>query len=948
MKNLKKLISVVLCVAMLASFMVVGTSAATYGDVDESKSYYTDVELLSSLDILKGDENGNFNPDAEIKRSEFAAVVCRALGAESAATSKSVAFTDVAPNHWAIGYIAWAAGKGIVNGYGDGTFMPDKAVSYQEAIKMMTAAMGYGPAAEAGQGYPWGYITEAGTYGVTTGISAEYTAPATRATVAQLVANALDAPLMDQKDTIYGKLNVVYNGKTSECDGEERTLLNHYLDVIKVKANVAQNYKTDDSLWRKNREPQVKLDLLKVMNASDKEDYVEDLYVYSDGANKLRTGVKVFVGDTDASSYLGYDVNAYLFFNEDEALELKAIIPDAKSAETLEVTKDIVKAEVSSKTITFEYWEDIENDQRTTDVDVATDAAVYVNGSYIGELNKNDAADDAFEAATEANSVLFMGPRGEYFNKVFITEYVYDVVEAVDLEELAIECNDTYIDLDKESRGNDNFVYTIIKDGVEIGIEDLAENDVLSIVAPGGELEKAAYLDIYVSSKTLTGKVTGSKNENTYYIDKVEYKTVDGVKLNLGDEGTFRLTTDGKILDFDVTTSLSDNYAYILKVYADEVYEDEFVYQVRLFTKEGKTVSYDIASSVKVTSEVKGEVKTETLKNSTGAQADLYDDMKALLEAADEETAKDNASKRLITYSLSNDEINKISFAAASGEAGKDFNVANTDGTYKATTSKFGKYYFNDATSLFYAPVTGTDGKEDWAVDADDVSLLSFASLDEDASYTAYGYAIDDRTMGAALVVNSLGFAGKASALAVVESVSDGLNAENEVVDMITVYQSGKTATYAIDEDVDTLDSVKAGDIIQIVLNGAGEISQAAVVYDGALTDHAKAVNKDDSDISFVVGYAVDKANGALYINDEVKEGGADYAFNFDANSTFALVDDDKEGYAGFISGLSSTASVKYTKFNKSGEATNDTYKVVVKLVEDEIVDIVEYVNPAK
>ena len=59
MKNLKKLISVVLCLAMMASFLVVGTSAASYGDVDETKAYYADVELLSALDILKGDENGN-------------------------------------------------------------------------------------------------------------------------------------------------------------------------------------------------------------------------------------------------------------------------------------------------------------------------------------------------------------------------------------------------------------------------------------------------------------------------------------------------------------------------------------------------------------------------------------------------------------------------------------------------------------------------------------------------------------------------------------------------------------------------------------------------------------------------------------------------------------------------------------------------------------------------
>lgn len=323
MKNLKKLISVVLSVVMVASFLVVGTSAASYPDVEETASYSAAVELLSALDILKGDENGNFNPDAEIKRSEFAAVVCRALGQENAATSSVSKFDDVAANHWAVGYIGWAAGKGIVNGYGDGTFGPDKAVSYQEAVKMIMAALGYGKLAENKGGYPYGYLSLAGTYGVTAGLSANPTEAAPRSLVAQLIYNALEAPLMDT--SYYSTTEeryVVYDGSKA-ADYEERTILSQYLDIIKVRAKVVANYKTDSGLWKKNGRPMVKVDFLKAYNESDK-DY-EEIGTSTNVGYVYKTGIKVFEGETDAADFLAQTVDAYLFYNEDDALELKAL-----------------------------------------------------------------------------------------------------------------------------------------------------------------------------------------------------------------------------------------------------------------------------------------------------------------------------------------------------------------------------------------------------------------------------------------------------------------------------------------------------------------------------------------------------------------------------------------------------------------------------------------------
>lgn len=51
--------------------------------------------------------------------------------------AKSVTFTDVPKDSWAAPYIYKLADRGIVNGYGDGTFGPDNTVQRCEYAKML-------------------------------------------------------------------------------------------------------------------------------------------------------------------------------------------------------------------------------------------------------------------------------------------------------------------------------------------------------------------------------------------------------------------------------------------------------------------------------------------------------------------------------------------------------------------------------------------------------------------------------------------------------------------------------------------------------------------------------------------------------------------------------------------------------------------------------------------
>lgn len=183
------------------------TSVAKFSDVASDAYYNSAVQTLSTLNILKGYADGSFRPNNNITRAEFCTVVCRALGLENAVpelpgnSQTDNIFKDVPKDHWAINYIAVAAGNKIVSGMGDGTFEPESNVTYEQAVKMLIVALGYEPMAAAKGGWPDVYLETAKKYGVTKNVSVvNKESDATRATVAQLVYNALPVPVMEQTE----------------------------------------------------------------------------------------------------------------------------------------------------------------------------------------------------------------------------------------------------------------------------------------------------------------------------------------------------------------------------------------------------------------------------------------------------------------------------------------------------------------------------------------------------------------------------------------------------------------------------------------------------------------------------------------------------------------------------------------------------------------------------
>ena len=107
-----------------------------YTDVAADSWYNTPVSTLGAMGIVRGYEDGSFRPDAPITRAEFAAIAVRFFENDNVNYEEGL-FTDIAGSEWFADAVAAAQEHGIVGGYPDGSFQPNKAITRAEATSIV-------------------------------------------------------------------------------------------------------------------------------------------------------------------------------------------------------------------------------------------------------------------------------------------------------------------------------------------------------------------------------------------------------------------------------------------------------------------------------------------------------------------------------------------------------------------------------------------------------------------------------------------------------------------------------------------------------------------------------------------------------------------------------------------------------------------------------------------
>ncbi len=188
----KRFISLCLTLALTAA-----PAGAAFSDISSGSLQQT-ASILGSLGIMQGTGNNRFEPNRPLTRAEFCKLAVTAMGIDDASPYASYTiFPDVHASHWAARYVNAALrhpdfkDNYIIRGYADGTFGPDRQLTYGEVCTMLLRMLGY-KESDIDPFWPADYIAQANALGLTQGVSIkDAKTPVTRADAATMLLNTL-------------------------------------------------------------------------------------------------------------------------------------------------------------------------------------------------------------------------------------------------------------------------------------------------------------------------------------------------------------------------------------------------------------------------------------------------------------------------------------------------------------------------------------------------------------------------------------------------------------------------------------------------------------------------------------------------------------------------------------------------------------------------------------
>lgn len=838
MKNLKKVLALVLALCMILStftaLTITTASAATptFNDI-EGKDYAEAVEVLSALGIVAGYEDGSFGGDKVVTRAEMAAFIVREIGLSNAASSASAnssSFTDVGNGSadWAVGSINIATQKKIIVGRGDGTFDPNSTVNYQEAVKMLVCALGRDVVATRNGGWPSGYLIAGASCGLTDGITGvEATDGCNRGVVAVLLYNALEIDLMEETS---------YSGSAVQVEETYKTLLYDYLNVVKYYDAEITATPTQGA-----------------SKSSDGFAKISGTYDYYNQEGIKANSLKVEIGETDPDAFFGDAVIVYTKDNgTNKTPTMLCIVADhsTQDAVTIDVadfysSKPVLEpgdtnTEGTNNSQYIKLYYKTENDTKAQSVKLLNSALYSDNCTIVKNGVVESPADFKKELSKLENGTIklidaktydvsegknYNGADGVY-EKVIVEAYNDFVVSDVDTEEKVISFNNKVadsLDLDDENK-----TYTIVDTkGNEVKLEDIKENDVLSIYADefdAADVDKAEVLKIVVCSNSIEGTVT-EKTSKAVYIDGEKYDIAGGVisldDFELDDTGTFYLNAAGDIAYLD-TEAASKDYAVVYEAYQDGAKKivlnvitskgedleltaqssfDYATYAVNATTKKytKTTTEYDFTDSADMTAAL-AKLSTTDKDGAYAPYVVSYDLKKGTTAQIDTIYTAGTP-----TYTYTDTATGKVVTAYAETYATRFAKWSlNKKAYYNNSEATLGAYTVDGSTVIFDIPVTVNKVSDSSKIKVYGKSGLTNSKTYDDVSV----YDLDkDNVAKAVLIKSTSNTVDEKDPIAVIQTITRAKNADGDDVYKFYMMQNGKIIS-KITEDTNTLDTL--------------------------------------------------------------------------------------------------------------------------------------------
>ncbi len=753
--------------------------------------YAANVEKMMALGVVEGYPDGTFMPENKVTRAEFLTMLLRLFNINMPASTKSQ-YSDVPADHYASGAIEWATDSGICSGYGEGLFGPDDNVTYAQAVKMLLSTMGYSYVAEQNGGYPNGYITAANAEDIYVKGITDNNFEITRAMTAELMSSALDV----------GMYLRTYNGITHD---ENATILSEYYDggIVKGYVESSNDIATDGAISG--------LDCVTI------------------------NGEEYRVGNTRTAELVGYYVEFIYTGQDDEKTILYVAPSESRNTEIVIDSRDIE----SYSDNTYEYYEN--NRLKTRRID--KDFTLVYNGRTV-----SDGFDETM-MKPELGSVKLLDAGDGNYNMVYVTSYETVIVSSVNRNRKDVyDINNKKYNFDDDGIAETTFIKP---DGTEGSFSDITADDVLEIMSSA-------------DGKKVTVRIMRSSIEGRIETISDEYVTVDGNSYRLSDAYVNRdyespklgatvtayLDINGDIAYIESGSDTSMSVGYLLKA---AVLESGDNIMIRYITSTGSEEKADLRSKVTI----------------DGESCDSIDSQLAALRGnADGE----NIERRIFRYSKnSSNEIIKLDFARSQEECttdaerkegeqslyvlndayvangGKDSSDADAESVkykykYNARTfidesGKYSSLALDPNATVFKVPEADSEEASDY----EEYEVTKVSDLGYDEQYKVYAYKSDTNGLTADYVVLFTNTTGSENIRSqegyVVTKVTEALNKDNDAVQCLEIYINGERKEYVLkDSDVwneavaaNNNNDIKRGDIVRFDTDSYGQISNLMV-----------------------------------------------------------------------------------------------------------------------
>lgn len=139
---MKKIYIAILILIMTLSAFTTDAYALNYPDINKDLSLEQAVGLLSSYGVINGYPDGNFMPEKDVTRAEMAKIVTIAAGFSEYSKNMTSVYEDM-HGHWAESYVELANVLNIVKGISPSKYGPDNTIRFEEAYTMIIRLLGY-------------------------------------------------------------------------------------------------------------------------------------------------------------------------------------------------------------------------------------------------------------------------------------------------------------------------------------------------------------------------------------------------------------------------------------------------------------------------------------------------------------------------------------------------------------------------------------------------------------------------------------------------------------------------------------------------------------------------------------------------------------------------------------------------------------------------------------